>query len=110
LENTLDQSALEENSALLATNRQVFSGMILDAKEFDKDSKIKKHLLCKNGENDEHTIFSFLVLEEENGQPKEIIYRWVRRPSSDSAKGNGLAVTEEEHIYQGQMKNNRKHG
>jgi hypothetical protein len=41
--------------------------MILDVNIFDENSKVKKHLLAKNGENDENIFFSFLVLSEEDG-------------------------------------------
>jgi hypothetical protein len=49
---------------VLIINRQVLSGMILDVKQFDESCQIKKQVLCRNGEENENVIFSFITLEE----------------------------------------------
>jgi hypothetical protein len=83
--------------------------MIIDTKTFDETSKIKKQVLCRNGEDNENVIYSLLILEEEKGQPKKVIYRWVRKPAHEGGR-SGVFISEEEHIYQGEMSNHRKHG
>ena len=37
--------------------------MILDMKQYDKSSKMKKHFIFKDGEKDEKIIFSYMILK-----------------------------------------------
>lgn len=81
--------------------------MVIDFKTFEPGCETRQHLIARNGEGDDSIIFSFIVLDEDEGNPSKVIYRWVRRQTEQS---KGLALKEEEHIYKGEMKAGRKHG
>jgi hypothetical protein len=49
---------------MLHINRQVMEGMVVDVKQFDDSSKIRKQLLCRDAEDNENVILSFMTLEE----------------------------------------------
>lgn len=42
-------------------NRQISSGVIIDWKQFEAREDVKSQLLVKDAENDEKTIFSYVV-------------------------------------------------
>jgi hypothetical protein len=62
LENSFSDENDANKSLLLSTNRQINSGMILDLKQYDQSSKMKKHFIFKDGEKDENIIFSYMIL------------------------------------------------
>lgn len=103
LENTL---AKDEAGTASSIDRQVNSAMIIDFKTFSPD--INTLLVVRDADSFELPFFSFLVLEKEDDQPSRVIYRWIKKLPLERAKG--LTMKEEEHIYTGQMHNNRKHG
>ena len=53
--------------------------MILDMKQYDQSSKMKKHFIFKDGEKDEKIIFSYMILRSDKELPTEVIYRWIRK-------------------------------
>jgi hypothetical protein len=42
--------------------------------------------------------------------PIKVIYRWTRKLAEYSGKSAGFIIKSEEHIYQGEISNSRKHG
>ena len=67
----------------------------------------------KDGENEEKTIFSYVVEEWGRNEPIQVIYRWIRKPTKNqnTSPSSSLAhLVEEEHIYRGPMKHYRKNG
>ena len=98
-------------SAMLGTrNRQISSGVIIDWKQFEESEQVKSQLVMKDGENDEKTIFSYVVEEWFKQEPAKVIYRWVRKSPKNQKNTGSAQLTEEEHIYRGTMKHYRKHG
>ena len=92
-------------------NRQISSGVIIDWKQFQDCEQVKSQLLLKDGENDEKTIFSYVVEEWFKNEPSKVIYRWIRKPNfSQINHSNAPRLIEEEHIYRGPMKHYRKNG
>jgi hypothetical protein len=105
LENTL---AKDEPDTVASIDRQVNSAMIVDFKTFSPDSNTLHHLIARDGDSSEGAFFSYLILEEEDDQPSRVIYRWIKKLPLERTKS--VTLKEEEHIYTGQMRNNRKHG
>ena len=92
-------------------NRQISTGVIIDWKQFEDCEQVKNQLLLKDGENDEKTIFSYVVEEWFKDEPAKVIYRWIRRPNQNHASNSNTShLVEEEHIYRGPMKHYRKNG
>jgi hypothetical protein len=58
----IDDYGQEQTGTMLGMrNRQISSGVILDWKQFEESEQVKSQLVMKDGENDEKTIFSYVV-------------------------------------------------
>lgn len=78
--------------------------MIVDEKRTKPNSEIQGYLQLRDGEN-EKPVFTYIVEEKLGEDLTNVIYRWLRIPKEDAS-----GLIEEEHIYRGGMKKNRKDG
>lgn len=111
IEMAIDSYGEGKNGTLLGMrNRQISSGVIIDWKQFEESEQVKSQLVIKDGENDEKTIFSYVVEEWYKQEPAKVIYRWMRKVPKNQNNPGTAHLTEEEHIYRGPMKHYKKHG
>ena len=111
IEMAIDAYTQSKGTTIGTRNRQISSGVIIDWKQFEECEEVKSQLLVKDAEDNQKTIFSYVVEEWFKNEPSKVIYRWIRKSNQNQInQAKAPYLIEEEHIYRGPMKHYRKNG
>lgn len=104
---TIKEPSRVSPTKIMSIDRQITSGMVVDCKESKEGGESFKEITLKNGEEDNKTIFSYVIEKEIGPQYHLVTYRWTNRCKRIE---ESTFLREEEHIYQGPILNNCKNG